>query len=43
LYEDFIDRLEEAPGRMLPPSEGSDILLKQLAWEKCQYSLPGTN
>ena len=36
--EDFIARLEEALGRMLPPSEGSDIL-KHLAWEKCQYSL----
>ena len=31
--EDLIARLEEALGRMLPPFEGSDILLKQLAWE----------
>lgn len=27
-YEDFIARLEEALGRMLPPSEGLDMLLK---------------
>jgi hypothetical protein len=32
-YEDFITRLEEPLGRMLPPSEGSDILLKLLAWK----------
>lgn len=32
-YQDFISRLEEAVHRMLPPSEGTDILLKQLAWE----------
>jgi hypothetical protein len=31
--EDFIVRLEEALGRMLPPSEGSDILLKQFVCE----------
>ena len=31
--EDFIARLEEVLGRMRPPSEGLDILLKQLAWE----------
>ncbi|XP_012590442.1 PREDICTED: endogenous retrovirus group K member 5 Gag polyprotein-like, partial [Condylura cristata] len=32
-YQDFVSRLEEAINRMLPPSEGTDILLKQLAWE----------
>ncbi|XP_050005033.1 endogenous retrovirus group K member 8 Gag polyprotein [Alexandromys fortis] len=32
-YQDFISRLEEAVTRMLPPSEGTDMLLKQLAWE----------
>ena len=32
-YQDFISKLEEAINRMLPPSEGTDILLKQLAWE----------
>ncbi|XP_036063370.1 endogenous retrovirus group K member 6 Gag polyprotein-like [Onychomys torridus] len=32
-YQDFIARLEEAVSRMLPPSEGTSILLKQLAWE----------
>nr|XP_042133138.1 endogenous retrovirus group K member 113 Gag polyprotein-like [Peromyscus maniculatus bairdii] len=32
-YPEYIARLEEAISRMLPPSEGTDILLKQLAWE----------
>ena len=32
-YESFVARLEEAVSRMLPPSEGTDILIKQLAWE----------
>ena len=32
-YEGFVARLEEAVSRMLPPSEGTDILIKQLAWE----------
>lgn len=32
-YQKFISRLEEAIYRMLPPSEGMNILLKQLAWE----------
>lgn len=32
-YQDFISRLEEAIYRMLPQSEGTEILLKQLAWE----------
>lgn len=32
-YESFVARLEEAVSRMLPPSEGTDILMKQLAWE----------
>lgn len=32
-YESFISRLEEAIHRMMPPGEGADILLKQLAWE----------
>lgn len=32
-YEEFIARLEEAIQRMLPPSEGTEMLLKQLAWE----------
>lgn len=32
-YQTFVSRLEEAISRMLPPSEGTDILLKQLAWE----------
>lgn len=32
-YQDFIARLEEAITRMLPPSEGTELLLKQLAWE----------
>lgn len=40
-YQDFISRLEEAVNRMLPPSEGTDMVLKQLAWENanplCQY------
>lgn len=31
--QDFVSRLEEAVNRMLPPSEGTDMLLKQLAWE----------
>ncbi|XP_060232805.1 endogenous retrovirus group K member 5 Gag polyprotein-like [Meriones unguiculatus] len=33
LYQAFIARLEEAINRMLPPSEGTSLLLKQLAWE----------
>lgn len=32
-YQDFISRLEEAVTRMLPPSEETNMLLKQLAWE----------
>ena len=32
-YEGFVARLEEAVSKMLPPSEGTDILIKQLAWE----------
>jgi hypothetical protein len=33
-YERYVARLEEAVSRMLlPPSEGTDILIKQLAWE----------
>lgn len=32
-YQTFISRLEEAINRMMPPSEGTEILLKQLAWE----------
>lgn len=32
-YQTFVSRSEEAISRMLPPSEGTDILLKQLAWE----------
>lgn len=32
-YQNFIARLEEAINRMMPPSEGTEILLKQLAWE----------
>ena len=32
-YQSFISRLEEAVFRMMPPSEGTEILLKQLAWE----------
>ncbi|KAI5929069.1 Endogenous retrovirus group K member 24 Gag polyprotein [Manis javanica] len=32
-YHDFVSRLEEAINRMLPPSEGTVILLKRLAWE----------
>ena len=32
-YESFVARLEEAVSRMLLPSEGTDILIKQLAWE----------
>lgn len=35
-YEGFIARLEDALGRMLPPSEVSDMLSKQTAWGKCQ-------
>lgn len=30
-YQELISRLEEAIYRMLPPSEGTDMLLKQLA------------
>lgn len=30
----FVARLEEVTNRMMPPSEGTEILLKQLAWEK---------
>lgn len=33
LYQTLVSRLEEAISRMLPPSEGTDILVKQLAWE----------
>lgn len=32
-YETFISRLEEAVYRMMPRGEGSDILIKQLAWK----------
>lgn len=32
-YQDFVSRLEEAINRMLPLSEGTEMLLKQLAWE----------
>ncbi|XP_055980114.1 endogenous retrovirus group K member 7 Gag polyprotein-like [Sorex fumeus] len=32
-YQNFVSRLEEAVHRMLPPSEGTDMLIKQLAWE----------
>lgn len=32
-YETFVSRLEEAIHRMMPRGEGSDMLLKQLAWE----------
>ncbi|XP_047592981.1 endogenous retrovirus group K member 8 Gag polyprotein-like [Lutra lutra] len=32
-YADFVSRLEEALNRMMPHCEGTDILLKQLAWE----------
>lgn len=32
-YQSFIARLEEAINRMMPQSEGTAILLKQLAWE----------
>lgn len=28
----FISRLKEVIHRMMPPSEGTDTLLKQLAW-----------
>ena len=34
-YESFVARLEEAVSRMLPPSEGTDILMKQLACVPC--------
>ena len=33
VFRRFIARLEEGLGRLLPPSEGSDMVLKQLAWE----------
>ena len=32
-YQEFFSRLKEAIHRMLPQSEGTEILLKQLAWE----------
>ncbi|XP_060038232.1 endogenous retrovirus group K member 5 Gag polyprotein-like [Erinaceus europaeus] len=32
-FEEFIARLEETVKRMMPESEGAEILLKQLAWE----------
>lgn len=32
-YQSLFARLEEAINRMVPPSEGTEILLKQLAWE----------
>ena len=32
-YESFVARWEEAVSRMLPPLEGTDTLIKQLAWE----------
>ena len=32
-YEGFEARLEETVSRMLPSSEETDILIKQLAWE----------
>jgi hypothetical protein len=32
-YESFVATLEEAVSRMLHPSEGTNILIKQLAWE----------
>lgn len=32
-YETFVSRLEEAIHRMMPPGEGAEMLLKQLAWE----------
>ncbi|XP_053447932.1 endogenous retrovirus group K member 5 Gag polyprotein-like [Nycticebus coucang] len=37
-YQDFISRLEEAINRMLPPSEGTSLLLKQL--EACMDASP---
>lgn len=32
-YESFVSRLEEAIHRMMPHGEGSEMLLRQLAWE----------
>ena len=32
-YQSFVSQLEEAVFQMLPPSEETDILLKQLTWE----------
>lgn len=32
-YTEFVSRLEEALNRMMPQGEGTEILLKQLAWE----------
>jgi hypothetical protein len=32
-YESYVARLEEAVSRILPPLEGTDMLIKQLAWE----------
>jgi hypothetical protein len=31
--ESFVARLEETVSRMIPSSEGTDILIKQFAWE----------
>lgn len=32
-YQDFVSQLKEAINRMMPPSEGTEKLLKQSAWE----------
>lgn len=36
IYQTFVSRLEETISRMLPPSEGTDIILKQLTWENAK-------